>query len=310
MERCRIVASVIERAIQPNGSQLRHAISFRCPSTCAIYVRFDRPEAAARADSSQEDGTGMPQWNRTNGRVRPSSRSTASRSAAQAVHEFLREEIVSMHRLPGDVISEKDLSASHHVSRTPVREALLRLADEQLVEIAPKSGTIVARIPLAILPEIIIARSALERVIVADATARADGEDIAHLREVIERQREAVAAGDRDRFHAEDEALHRGIAEAAGHLAIWAMIEQIKVQLDRYRRLTLPQPRRMEHSLGEHVAVVDAIAARDASAAMSAMTVHLDGLSSSLAAVRDLNPDYFDDDVDRATADWPRIEGD
>ncbi|MCM5553801.1 GntR family transcriptional regulator [Pleomorphomonas sp. NRK KF1] len=246
----------------------------------------------------------MTTWTMNDGGRSPAAGAAAGETAAQLVHRRLRDDIVSMRRRPGDVIFEKEIATEARVSRTPVREALLRLADEKLIEIVPKSGTMVSRIPAETLPEIIVARAALEAVTVRAAAESARGSDIAGLRAIIERQREALATGDIDGFHASDELMHRAIAEAGRLSGLWAMIVQIKVQLDRYRRLTLPQPHRMERALAEHEEIVDAIAGRDATAAAAAMDRHLDGLRISLAPIRDLNPDYFSGDVSAVYDRW------
>lgn len=236
---------------------------------------------------------------------RPStSNPPTGETAAQIVHRRLRDDIVSMRRRPGDVIFEKEIALEARLSRTPVREALLRLADEKLIEIVPKSGTMVSRIPAEILPEIIVARAALEAVTVKAAAEGARGSDIAGLKAIIERQREMLATGDIDGFHAADELMHRAIAEAGRLPGIWSMIVQIKVQLDRYRRLTLPQPHRMERAVAEHEAVIEAIASHDVVAATAAMNHHLYGLKVSLAPIRDLNPDYFSGDVGAVYDRW------
>jgi DNA-binding GntR family transcriptional regulator len=219
-------------------------------------------------------------------------------TAAARIHRLLRDDIVQMRRQPGDAISEKDIAAAAGVSRTPVREALLRLVDEGLVEIAPKSGTYVARIPVDALPEAIIARLAIEQTAARAAAERAAGSAVAALRATLERQRECVAAGDRDGFHAADEALHRGIAEAARLPGLWPMVQQIKTQLDRYRHLTLPQPGRIGRVLIEHAAIVDAIARRDADAAAEAVALHLAGLAASLTEIRAVNPEHFIGDIE------------
>ena len=220
------------------------------------------------------------------------------------VYPLLKRMILSLELKPNEALSEKELALRFGISRTPVREALLRLADEKLIEIVPKSGTMVARIPAEILPEIIIARAALEAVAVRAAAEVARGSDVAGLKAIIERQREALAVGDADGFHAADELMHRAIAEAGRLPGLWAMIVQIKVQLDRYRRLTLPQPHRMERALAEHETIVEAIAAHDANTAVAAMERHLDGLQVSLAPIRDLNPDYFSGDIGAVHARW------
>lgn len=214
-------------------------------------------------------------------------------TAATIIHQRLRDDIVSMRRSPGDAISEKDIAAAHGVSRTPVREALLRLADEGLVEIVSKSGTYVSRIPVDTLPESIVARIALEEVTARAAAANATRSAISGMRAILERQNEVSAQREQNRFHEADEAFHQSIAEAAGYPGIWRMVQQLKMQVDRYRRLTLPQPGRMARVIAEHTAIVDAIAAHDPDRAAAAMRRHVEGLGASLGEVRDVNPDFF-----------------
>ena len=140
------------------------------------------------------------------------------------------------------------------------------------------------------------------RAVSATAAEAPTREQVHELQELLETQRRTQRAGDRDRFHDADEAFHAKIAEIAGHPGIWTLVQQVKVQVDRYRRLTLPVPGRMARVLQEHAAVVKAIEARDPARAASAMTKHLDGLSASIADVRDLNPQYFIEDLGPPTS--------
>ncbi len=183
------------------------------------------------------------------GAVRPGRGETA----AKMLYRRLKAEIVSMQRKPGESIIEREIASSYGVSRTPVREAILRLADEALVDIFPQSGTFVARIPLASLPEAILVRKALEQLTARLAAEAASAEQVSELYGLIERQRRMQRAGNRDRFHEADEAFHAAIAESAGHPGIWTLIQQVKIQVDRYRRLTLPVPGRMARVLQEHI---------------------------------------------------------
>jgi GntR family transcriptional regulator, rspAB operon transcriptional repressor len=227
---------------------------------------------------------------------RPGARLRAG-NAAHLIYRELREDIVSMRRKPGEPIVEREIALAHGVSRTPVREALLRLADEHLIEIFPQSGTFVARIPVSALPEAILMRAALEQTTARLAAERADAAQVRYLYELLERQRRVQARGARDLFHEADEAFHAAIAQTAGHPGIWQFIEQVKMQVDRYRHLTLPVPGRMKRVLAEHAAIVGAVEAHDGPGAAAAMAAHLENLRASIGDVRELNPDYF---VDRA----------
>jgi DNA-binding GntR family transcriptional regulator len=224
---------------------------------------------------------------RRNGRPR-----TATASAR--IYTDLRAEIVSLQRRPGAALSEAEIALAYGVSRTPVREAILRLSDEGLVEIFPQSGIIVSRIPVAALPEAIVIRKALEETTARMAAQLATSSQILALRSIIERQREADAAGNSDAFHQADELFHATIAEIAGHPGIWRLILQVKVNVDRMRRLTLPQAGRMTGVIAEHVAILSMIEQHDGDGAAAAMGKHLARLLRDISAIKDINPEFFD----------------
>src|SRR5665213_715168 len=215
-------------------------------------------------------------------------------TAASRIYSDLRTELVSLRRRPGEPISEAEIALSYGVSRTPVREAILKLSDEGLLEIFPQSGIFVSRIPLAALPEAIIIRKALEATTAQMAAERATASQILVLHSILQRQREADTAGDSDTFHRADELFHATVAEVAGYPGIWTLIQQVKVHVDRYRRLTLPQEGRIARVIVEHEAVLRAIEAHDPVAARGAMEFHLEGLLDSITATQNINPEFFD----------------
>jgi GntR family transcriptional regulator, rspAB operon transcriptional repressor len=227
---------------------------------------------------------------------RPWAGGVRVRGIGALIYADLRAELVSLERLPGEPISEAELATAYGFSRTPVREAVRKLADEGLIEIFPQSGTFAARIPLGALPETIVIRKALEETSARLAAERAQRSQIIALFAQLERQREAGRAGDRGAFHQADEAFHGAIAEAAGYPGIWTLVEQVKVHVDRYRRLTLPQEGRMARAIREHAAIAAAIESGDGARAAGAMGIHLDGLLADIPDIRRLNPDYFADD--------------
>ncbi len=224
-------------------------------------------------------------------------------TAATLVYRELRADIVAMHRRPGDPISEKEIAQAHGLSRTPVREALLRLANEGLVEIFPQSGTIVSRIPIRSLPEAIVIRMALEEAAVRYAAERASEQDLLGIQDNLAWQMRMAEAGDIPGFFEADDAFHALIASASGYPGLWRQAQQVKVQIDRYRRLTLPVPGRIMVVIPEHIAIADAISARNGEAAAAAMRKHLEFLQDTIATLRDLTPDYFVDYPDTEDRD-------
>jgi GntR family transcriptional regulator, rspAB operon transcriptional repressor len=216
--------------------------------------------------------------------VAPPRPATGNGTAAwKLVYQEMREGIVSMQMRPGDPVREKEIAERYGLSRTPVREAVQRLVDERLVEVFPQSGTFVARIPYDELPEAIVIRKALETKAVELATRRATKSQQLTLASIIEQQREAAEANDRAAFHRADESFHAKIAEISGYPGIWRLVLQVKTQVDRFRRLTLSQPRRMFVVIEEHQAIYDAIVVGDPVRAVDAMSAHLDAVLPALA---------------------------
>jgi GntR family transcriptional regulator, rspAB operon transcriptional repressor len=225
--------------------------------------------------------------------VRRSGRPRAA-TAASKIYTDLRTQLVSLQRRPGEAISEAEIALSYGVSRTPVREAILKLSDEGLLEIFPQSGIFVSRIPVAALPEAIIIRKALEETTARLAAERATSSQILILHSILERQREADAARDGNAFHHADEMFHATIADVAGYPGIWKLIQQVKVHVDRYRRLTLPQTGRIALVIAEHEAILGAIEAHDPAGARIAMDIHLERLLGDISATQSISPEFFD----------------
>jgi DNA-binding GntR family transcriptional regulator len=215
-------------------------------------------------------------------------------TASARIYSELRAELVSLQRRPGEVISEAEIALSYGVSRTPVREAILKLSDEGLLEIFPQSGIFVSRIPIAALPEAIIIRRALEVTTAQLAAERATSSQILALHSILQRQREANGVGDGDTFHRADEMYHATIAEIAGYPGIWTLIQQVKVQVDRYRLLTLPQQGRIARVIAEHEVILAAIEAHDPARARTAMEMHLESLLDNISTTQTINPEFFD----------------
>jgi DNA-binding GntR family transcriptional regulator len=188
-----------------------------------------------------------------------------------------------MSMLPGARVVERDIAEEFGTSRTPVHEAVQRLADEGLIEVIPRSGTFVSRIPLDQLEEANLVRHALETAVIEKA----------RLRAILGEQEAAIAARDTRAFHRADERFHAVLTELSGYPGVWPIILQAKTQMDRYRQLTLPLEGRMAGVLEEHRAVVAAIEARDPAAATAAMREHLDHVMPVLEITRKPRPEFF-----------------
>jgi DNA-binding GntR family transcriptional regulator len=216
------------------------------------------------------------------------------RTSAAMIYEALYKSIARVELRPGEVLNEKALTEHFSVSRTPLREALLKLQAEGLVEMVPQAGTFVSRIPVAAIREAIIIRRSLEELAVVRLAEVANERDIARLDLVIAQQKLAVSLDDQRGFHDADEAFHEMIALAAGFSRLWPMVRQVKVHLDRLRVLTLPIEGRMGVTVEEHEAIRNAIAARSVDGARAALHQHLGVMIPYIEHISSTYPDYFD----------------
>jgi DNA-binding GntR family transcriptional regulator len=222
-------------------------------------------------------------------RVRQRERSTS----ASAIYDDLQTAIVTMKMKPGAALSEQMLAHRYGVSRTPVREALIRLSKEGLVDVQPQQGTFVSRLDIAVLPEAVVIRQALEGATVAEAARVATEEDIALLDDIIAEQRFYRDRNALERFMNSDERFHEAIASMAKLPGVWNYLRPAKVHIDRARWLTVPFLGRATPVIGEHEVIRNALAEHRPDAALAAMTLHLQAVFPDIASLRSQFPDYF-----------------
>ena len=215
-------------------------------------------------------------------------------NARVRTYTALRDAIVSGELHPGRQLSENELAELLGVSRTPVREALVRLRDDRLVEIVPQLGTFVSRISTRAVADAQFIREALECSAVRLAAERADRSDVAALAGLISRQEEVRDQHDFDRFYVLDDELHGALCELSGHGIAWSLAQRANGHLNRVRRLSLPQPRYLDEMVAEHTLVVEAVRRGEPDAAEAALRHHLRMVLSGLPAIQAEHPDYFE----------------
>ena len=204
----------------------------------------------------------------------------------------LRDEIVTMALKPGDVISESDIAGRYGVSRQPVREAFIRLAQQGLLLIRPKRATVVKKISPEGVRQSRFIRESIEVEIIRRLAAH-PGEAAQVLRTLIMDQEAASMANDSRRFHTLDELFHRTLARLTGVEYAWQLIDDHKMQLDRVRYLTLGTSS-SRVAIDEHQVIADAVAAGDVAGAEAAMRAHLGRAETLLSQTISDHPDYFE----------------
>jgi len=212
------------------------------------------------------------------------------------VYTALRDAIVSGQLEPGRQISENELAARLGVSRTPIREALQRLREERLVAVVPQYGTFVTHISESAVSDAQFVREALECAAIRGTALRARDQDLGALEATIRRQDAAREANDFDSFYVLDDELHQLLCDLSGHDIAWSLSQRAKGHLNRIRRLSLPEPGYLMEMIAEHRAVVAAVAAHDPDEAERQLRHHLRMVLSTLPAIREQHPDYFEEE--------------
>jgi DNA-binding GntR family transcriptional regulator len=207
------------------------------------------------------------------------------------IHDALRDAIVRVAVLPGQAISETEMAAGFGVSRTPVREALIRLADEGLIDIYPQAGTFVSRIDLAAVREAQFVRQTLETAVAIQAASTAAGVTV--FEPILERQERAIRDNDFPEFFASDEDLHRTVFELGGHGPTWRLVQSAKSHLDRVRQLEQPAEATLVEMLRQHRAIATAIRDGDAAGVVDVVREHSTVILSLAPAVAARHPDLF-----------------
>lgn len=225
----------------------------------------------------------------------PPLRLDRSRQAAPQILEALRERILALELPPGTVLPRAELAERFGVSQTPVRDALMKLGEEGLVDIFPQHATIVSRIDVPSALRAHFLRRSLELEIVRELAGRSESE-VARLMPVLQepvgRQKRALQAHDFDTFTHADRDFHRQLAEAAGVGELWPLIRLRSGHVDRLRRLHLPTRGKAQSVLRDHQAILQAIAARDPAGAQAALRLHLAGTLTYVDEVRAKHPDW------------------
>jgi len=205
----------------------------------------------------------------------------------------LRDDIVSMALKPGDVISESDIAARYGVSRQPVREAFIRLAQQGLLLIRPKRATVVKKISPDGVRQSRFIRESIEVEIIRRVAGNPGPDASSVLARLIEEQEIASAANDSRQFHKLDEFFHRTLARLAGVEYAWQLIDDHKMQLDRVRYLTLGVSS-AQRAIAEHKVIAEAVGKGDVAGAEAAMRAHLGRAEQLLNQTIEDFPDYFE----------------
>ncbi|MEP3428309.1 MAG: GntR family transcriptional regulator [Roseibium sp.] len=220
-----------------------------------------------------------------------------SRPAGDQIFKSIKRAILQMDLPPGCIVSEADIAARFGASRTPVREAFMRLREAGLVETFPSRGNFVSRLNKQKILESRFLREALEianirRLVNEGLPAASDKK----LQENLSDQKSAAENGDAAAFGILDDAFHLELAVATGFPRAASVLEMEKMVLDRLRVLSLREKAHLELLYNEHNRIYEAICARDMGKALEMGRIHFQSILKLLSNLENSHADYFDDD--------------
>jgi DNA-binding GntR family transcriptional regulator len=200
-------------------------------------------------------------------------------SSAERAYQLVKDQILSGEARGGRLLSEVEVAAELGVSRTPVHEAFLRLAAEDLLDLLPRRGAVVVAVSPRDTIDLLEMRLALETAAVRRLCRSPEAVTplFAELNDLLDAQRASAAAGDQLRFVAADDGFHRRIIEAAGN----AIAQRFYCSLsDRQRRMMADAARedasRLALLIDEHRQIAAAIGRRDPEEFEAALLAHLE----------------------------------
>lgn len=203
---------------------------------------------------------------------------------------ILRAQIVRVELAPGVQLSETAIAADFRVSRQPVREVFIKLAEEGLLEIRPQRGSFVPKISITKVEDARFVREAVEADVVKLAAERFDKTQAAELSRCLDAQ---MHTDDVIKFIELDDRFHRMLAVGSGHAHAWRVVETQKAHLDRVRHLSVNQfPK--SALIDQHAEIVQAVRASDPAKAEEVMRRHLQMVSADIPKIAEAYPDFFD----------------
>jgi len=209
------------------------------------------------------------------------------------VYYNLKNLIIKSEFEPNQKLSEINLSKQFNVSRTPIRESLIKLEQEGLVDIIPQKGTFVSKINKEEVKEAQFIRESLEISTLKLLSSFISDEQVMQLREIINQQIISLRAKKiMDFFHL-DEKFHRTMANMAGYKMVWDVIKETKVPIDRIRMLSLPILTEVELMIFQHREIVTSLIDNNPKKIEENVKTHLSEVIHSIDKLSKRYYDYF-----------------
>jgi Transcriptional regulators len=218
-------------------------------------------------------------------------------TAREYAYQALKQRILTLDLQPGMKLSEQKISEELGVSRTPVREAFMKLRDEELLDIFPQSGTFVSKIDLTHAAEARFVRELVESAIISQACDCLNEDSIFNLKSNIMMQKLCMDSEEPNhkRFFDLDEAFHQEIFTMCNRAHTWHMIDQITFHLKRFRlaRIALTDSLDWKIIIEQHQSILDSLLSRSLDNTKHCIEEHLRLMLVEKDILKLRYPDFF-----------------
>ena len=216
-------------------------------------------------------------------------------SVQEMVYRTLRDKIVSMELKPGTTISTQEIADSMSVSRTPVREAFIRLQREDLLDVTPQRSTVVSKINMDRVYQERFIREALEIEVAQKFIEAATPEVLARMRRNIEKQYSAIEEQRYIDYLELDNAFHQVAFTETHEYLGRSIVQQMNGHYDRIRLISAWEGQIVSAAMQEHEKYVDYIERRDIAHAKKLLRSHLQALRVQEEILLTNWSEYFND---------------
>lgn len=219
-----------------------------------------------------------------------------NRTVSNQVYDTIRENIINLSLIPGTAMSEKELADKLAVSRTPVREAFIRLAREGLVNIFPQKGTYVSKISISRAKQERFLRESLEKSVLEVFMESHSENALNSLTELLDKQKEALENEDYYDFMYYDDLFHSVFYEETDNVLCNKIVSDQTVDYHRMRYLSVIMRGGVAAlNTNQHLELYNYIKEKDIESAQKLLTLHLRKLFKELEIMQDNYPEYFVD---------------
>lgn len=218
----------------------------------------------------------------------------AANNLQTQAYELIKNKIIRAEYTPGQKIVEKEVEATINIGRTPVREALIHLRRDGLINVVPQSGTSISLIDMHAATSARFVRESIEKKVVMEAGNQMNTLNAASFDQILQQQKLQIESRNVPAFFAADEAFHRKFYEITDKILVWDWLQIVNIHLNRFRWLRLKVAElNWDTLIEQHQHILDAVQHHNVEEAGFLASQHLHLMLEEQQTLLEKFPEYF-----------------